>query len=183
MSMTVAVLSGSLRQESFNTKLAKAFIAAAPEGVTATLVDIHDLPMLNEDLEADLPAPVVALQEAVRQADAVLLVTPEYNRSFSAAIKNALDWGSRPDGVNVWDGKPVGLAGCTPYNLGAFGAQTQLRQVLMYLNMHPLQQPEFYMEHAADKFDAAGTLTDQKTKSKIAEFWEAFVPFAGKFVQ
>ncbi len=173
--MNVAVISGSLRAESFNTKLARAFVAAAPEGVKAELIDIHNLPMLNEDLETNLPEPVVQLQQTIKAVDGVILVTPEYNRSFSAAIKNALDWGSRPDGVNVWEGKPVAFAGATPYNLGTFGAQNQLRQVAMYLDMQPLQQPEFYLERAAGKFDEQGKLTDQKTRDKIAELWTAFV--------
>jgi chromate reductase len=174
MNRKVAVISGSLRRESFNTKLAKAFIAAAPASLEAQLVDISALPLQNEDLEQNLPEAVRTFQNAIRAVDAVLLLTPEHNRSFSAAIKNALDWGSRPHGVNLWDGKLAGVAGCTPYNLGTFGAQQHLRQVLMYLNMQPLQQPEFYLEHAAEKFDANGRLTDTKTQQKIAEFWQAF---------
>lgn len=173
--MKVALISGSLRTDSFNTKLAKAFAVAAPDDVDAQLVDIHDLPMLNEDLEANLPDAVSRLHAAIKAVDGVTLVTPEYNRSFSAAIKNALDWGSRPDGVNIWEGKPVAFAGATPYNLGTFGAQNQLRQVAMYLDMQPLQQPEFYLEHAASKFDGQGSLIDQKTHDKIVELWAAFV--------
>jgi chromate reductase len=130
--------------------------------------------MLNEDLETQLPESVTRFQMATKAADGVILVTPEYNRSFSAAIKNALDWGSRPDGVNVWEGKPVAFAGATLYNLGTFGAQNQLRQVAMYLNMQPLQQPEFYLEHAADKFDEHDQLTNTKTQEKVIELWNAF---------
>jgi len=174
MNRKIAVISGSLRKESFNTKLAKAFIASAPENFETHLIDISALPMQNEDLEQNLPETVKAFQAAIKDANAVLLVTPEHNRSYSVAIKNALDWGSRPEGTNVWAGRPVGIAGCTPYNLGTFGAQQHLRQVVMYLDMQPLQQPEFYMEQAAGKFDDAGVLTDAKTQQKIAEFWQAF---------
>jgi len=181
--MKVAVISGSLRKESFNTKLAKAFIANAPTDVEAIFVPIDALPLFNQDLEQELPAAVTALHETVTGVDAVLLVTPEHNRSYSAAIKNALDWGSRPEGTNVWDGKAVAVAGCTPYTLGAFGAQTQLRQVFMYLNMQPVQQPEFYLDHAADRFDANGALTDEKTKQKITEVWTALVVLAQKLTR
>lgn len=178
--MKIIVLSGSLRKESFNTKLAHAFIAAAPQDVEATFLDISQLPLFNQDLEADLPAAVTALHNTVTAADGVLLVTPEHNRSFSAAIKNALDWGSRPQGTNVWDGKAAAVAGCTPYSLGTFGAQHHLRQVLVFLNMQPVQQPEFYLDHVADKFDASGALTDQTTQQKIAELWTALVQLATK---
>lgn len=170
----VIVLSGSLRQDSYTTKLAHAFIKAAPPGMNGELVDISQLPLINEDLEADLPEPVRELREQVRQADAVLLVTPEYNRSYTPAMKNALDWASRPSGQNCWDGKPAAIAGCTPFSLGAFGAQHHLRQVLTYLNMPTMQQPEFYLQHVADKMDGQGTITDQSTQEHIEKFWNAF---------
>jgi chromate reductase len=180
MSITIAAFSGSLRKESYNTKLVKAFIKLAPDEVEVRITDIGNLPLINQDLETSLPQPVRDLQGIIERADAILLATPEYNRSFSPVLKNALDWGSRPEGQNKWNGKPVAVIGCTPYLLGAFGAQNHLRQVLMYLNMHPLQQPEFYLGQAGDKFNAEGELTDETTRKKITELWTAFVAWIGK---
>ncbi len=180
MTLSIAAFSGSLRNESYNTKLAKAFQKLAPQDVSVSLVDIGGLPLMNEDLEKNLPKPVRDLHAAIEKADAILLVTPEYNRSYSPAIKNALDWGSRPAGQNKWNGKPVAVAGCTPYALGAFGAQNHLRQVLTYLNMPTLQQPEFYLAEAGKKFDAQGELTDADTRKRVQEFWGAFVKWIGK---
>ena len=174
-SINVIVLSGSLRKASYTTKLARAFIKAAPDGVNAELVDISQLPLINEDLEADLPESVRMLRDQVRRADAVLLATPEYNRSYTPVLKNALDWASRPSGQNCWDGKPAAIVGCSPYTLGAFGAVQHLRQVLMYLNMPTMQQPEFYLQLVADKMNDQGEITDQSTREHIEKFWAAFV--------
>jgi chromate reductase len=180
MSILVSAFSGSLRIESYTTKLVRAFQQLAPAGVTVNIVDIGQLPLINEDLEKNIPQPVTNLHSSIERADAVLLATPEYNRSYSPVLKNALDWGSRPEGKNKWDKKPVAVVGCTPYALGAFGAQNHLRQVLTYLNMYPLQQPEFYLGKVAEKFNAAGELIDQPTHKKIAELWDAFVPWINK---
>lgn len=178
--MKVIALSGSLRKESYTTKLLRAFQKYAPESVTVEIFDISTLPFINEDLEENLPASVQDLHRAIKQADAALFATPEYNRSYSPVLKNAIDWGSRPDGQNAWDGMPAGVVGSTIYNLGTFGAQQHLRQVLMYVNMPVLQQPEFYLEKAGQKFDDAGELTDEHTHEKIVEFWGAFVQWIHK---
>jgi len=180
MNISVAIFSGSLRKESYTTKLAKAFQALVPEGVTTQLVDISQLPFLNQDLEADLPQTVKDLHATIHAADAIILATPEYNRSYSAVLKNALDWGSRPAGQNAWNAKPVGVVGCTPYKLGAFGAQYHLRQVLTYLNMYTLQQPEFFLGGAAEKFDEQGLLTDAETREHIEKFWTALLNWTAK---
>lgn len=173
--MKFIILSGSLRKESFTTKLAKAFIDRVPTDHEAHIVDISELPLINEDLEANLPQSVSDLHVAIKQADGVIFATPEYNRSYSPVLKNAIDWGSRPDGESAWEGMPAGVVGCTLYNLGAFGAQQHLRQVLMYLDMPTLQQPEFYLERAAERFDSEGNLTDAHTIEKIEQFWTTFV--------
>jgi len=178
--MKFIILSGSLRKESFTTKLAKAFAARIPAGHEAIVLDISQLPMINEDLEADLPQSVKDLHATIKAADGVIFATPEYNRSYSPVIKNAIDWGSRPDGENAWEGMPAGVVGCTMYNLGAFGAQQHLRQVLMYLDMPTLQQPEFYLERSAERFDENGALTDQHTGEKIDQFWESFIIWTQK---
>jgi chromate reductase, NAD(P)H dehydrogenase (quinone) len=180
MTITVAAFSGSLRKESYNTKLVKAFQQLAPAEVTVRIVDIGGLPLLNEDLEADLPPSVKDLHASIDDAQAVLLATPEYNRSYSPVLKNALDWGSRPAGKNRWDGKPAAVVGCSPYALGAFGAQHHLRQVLVYLNMPAVQQPEFYLANAADKFDKQGKLADEDTRKRIQALWTTFVQWIKK---
>jgi len=180
MGITVAAFSGSLRKDSFTTKLVKAFQQLAPQGVTVKIIDISQLPLINPDMEGTLPQSVKDLHESIAQADAILLATPEYNRSYSPVLKNALDWGSRPEGQNKWKGKPVALIGSTPYMLGAFGAVNHLRQVVMYLDMPVLQQPEFYLGKAGDKFNDKDDLTDEETRKLIVTLWSAFVEWIEK---
>ena len=119
MSITVAAFSGSLRKESYTTKLVKAFQQLAPKDIVFNIVDISQLPFINEDLEDKLPQSVTELHKSIQKSDAILLATPEYNRSYSPVLKNALDWGSRPQGKNSWAKKPVAVIGGTPYALGA----------------------------------------------------------------
>jgi len=152
----------------------------APKGINVKIIDISNLPLINQDLEENLPQTVKSLQSSIEQADAILLATPEYNRSYSPVIKNALDWGSRPEGQNKWKGKPVAVVGSSPYNLGAFGAINHLRQVLMYLDMPVLQQPEFYLAKAADKFNDDGVLTDEETRKLINAMWIVFIEWINK---
>jgi chromate reductase len=128
-----------------------------------------------------LPKTVRELHNSIEKADAILLATPEYNRSYSLVLKNALDWGSRPEVKNKWKGKPTSVIGCTPYLLGAFGAQNHLRQVMMYLDMYALQQPEFYLGTAEEKFDDKGELTDDETRKRIITHWSAFEQWINKF--
>jgi chromate reductase len=180
MTISVAAFSGSLRAQSYNTKLVRAFQKLAPGDVKVEIIDIGHLPLFNEDLENPLPQTVRSLHASIDGADAVLLATPEYNRSYSPVLKNALDWGSRPQGQNKWAHKPVAVVGCTPYSLGAFGAQNHLRQVLMYLDMSPLQQPEFYLANAGEKFDAQGDLSDEDTKRRIHELWAALIKWTNR---
>jgi chromate reductase len=180
MTISIAAFSGSLRAESYNTKLVRAFQRLASGDVTVEIIDIGGLPLFNEDLEESLPESVRKLHTAIDGANAILLATPEYNRSYSPVLKNALDWGSRPEGQNKWAHKPVAVIGCTPYALGAFGAQNHLRQVLMYLDMYPLQQPEFYLAQAGEKFNAQGDLVDGDTSRRIQELWTAFIEWTQK---
>jgi chromate reductase len=171
----IAAFSGSLRKGSYTTSLVRAFQELAPDYITLNLIDISGLPFINQDLESDLPNAVKELHKTIADADAILLATPEYNRSYSPVLKNALDWDSRPEGQNKWAKKPTAVIGCTPYLLGAFGAQNHLRQVMMYLDMRVLQQPEFYLGKAAEKFNEQGELTDKETMDIIAKFWTAFI--------
>jgi len=173
--ITIAAFSGSLRKDSYTTRLVKAFQQSAPENVVVNIIDISALPLFNQDLEDNLPEAVKALHLSVKNADGIILATPEYNRSYSPVLKNALDWGSRPQGNNSWDKKPAVILGCSPYSLGGFGAVHHLRQVLVYLNMQPVQQPEFYLSGAAEKLGANGDIKDEQTKQLVTKLWDQFI--------
>jgi chromate reductase len=170
----VAVLVGSLRKESYNLKLAKAMQKVAPQNLKLEIVEIRDLPLYNQDLDESPPAPWAAFRERLRPADAVLFVTPEYNRSVPGVLKNAIDIGSRPYGKSVFEKKPAAVASLTGGALGAFGANNHLRQMLVFLDMPPLQQPEIYLGGAAKMFDAEGTFVQDSTKELIVKFLTAF---------
>ncbi len=170
----VAVLVGSLRRESFSLKLAKALQRIAPPPLQLEIVEIRDLPLYNDDLEANVPAAWTTYRDRLRPADAVLFVTPEYNRSVPGALKNAIDVGSRPSGKSVFDGKPAAIASLSPGTLGAFGANHHLRQSLVFLNMPALQQPEIYIGGAKELFDADGNITKDSTRDLLLKFLTAF---------
>lgn len=178
MGKVILAFSGSLRKESFSTKLVNAFGEQAPSDVDFRIADISNLPIYNQDDELPEPDFLLELKAQVKPAHGVLFVTPEYNRSIPPVLKNALDWGSRPHvapGTGLWAGKTAAIAGISPYSLGAVNAVFHLRQVLTFLNMPTMQQPEFYLTFAADKFDSQGRLTDQTTIDHIDRFWAAFV--------
>jgi chromate reductase len=175
MTINIAAFCGSIRKESFTAKVLHAFENLAPGNVKFTLIDISELPFINEDLETQLPRSVINLYDHIENADAIVLASPEYNRSYSPILKNALDWGARPEGKNKWAKKPTAILGCSPYSLGAFGAVNHLRQVAMYLDMYVLQQPEFYLSKAAERFNQDGQLIDEDTRQIITNFWTAFV--------
>ena len=172
----VAVLVGSLRKESFSRKTARALIARAPASLKLDIVEIGDLPHYNEDLEnaTPKPAPWVAFRDKVRPMDAVLWVTPEYNRSVPGLLKNAIDVGSRPYGHSVWSGKPTGVVSVSPGPLSAFGANHHLRQSFVFLDMPAMQQPEAYIGNAASLFDADGQVVDDPRRQLLDKFINAF---------
>ncbi|OYW44321.1 NADPH-dependent FMN reductase, partial [Candidatus Saccharibacteria bacterium 32-45-3] len=140
----IAVIVGSLQTNSVNKALARNLEKLAPEGTEFDYLDISKFPLFNQDLESDFPAVVREQKEKLEGADGVLFVTPEYNRSFSGVIKNAIDWMSRPWGSNSFDGKPAGSVGATISPLGTGPAQAALRQVAVYLGMKVMGQPELY---------------------------------------
>ena len=144
----VAVVVGSLRKDSVSRKLAKAFAAVTP-GLKFNIVEIGDLPLFDQDLEPTPPAPWVSFREEIAAADAVLFVTPEYNRSVPGALKNAIDVGSRPYGQSVWNGKPGAVISLSPGAIGGFGAHHHLRQSLVFLNV-PLLSQERSEEHTSE---------------------------------
>ena len=180
MARDIVVLVGSLRQGSFNRKMAVAMRALAGEALGLETVEIGDLPLYNEDLEANVPPAWARFRERVGKADGVLFVTPEYNRSVPGVLKNAVDVGSRPYGKSVFSRKPAGIVSVTPGALGAFGANHHLRQSLVFLDMPTLQQPEAYISNAAKLFDEAGTLTSEDTRTFLRKFLDAFATWIDK---
>jgi chromate reductase, NAD(P)H dehydrogenase (quinone) len=178
----VAVLVGSLRKESFTRKTVKALTKVAPASLTIEIVEIGDLPLYNEDLEASPPPAWVEFRKQVKAADAVLFATPEYNRSVPGVMKNAVDVGSRPYGSSVFDGKPAAVISVSPGAIGGFGANHHLRQSLVFLNMPVLQQPEAYVGGAAKLFDGDGELTDASVKEFLQKFINAFADWVDRHV-
>jgi chromate reductase len=170
----VAVLVGSLRKDSLNRKVALALAAMAPAGLELELVEIGQLPLYDQDLDGQPPAPWVAFRERIRRADAVLFVTPEYNRSVPGALKNAIDVGSRPYGKSAWDGKPGAVVSASPGAIGGFGANHHLRQSLVFLNVPVLQQPEAYLGGVDKLFDERGGLANESTRGFLLKFLTAF---------
>lgn len=158
----IAVIVGSLRKESFNRKLADALAERAPETLSLHSVEIGDLPLYNQDDDASPHPNVVRFKREIEQADGVLFTTPEYNRSISGVLKNALDHASRPYGESVWAGKPAGVAGVSVGAIGTAAAQQHLRTILAYLDMPTLGQPEMFLKADA-VFDDAGALREDST--------------------
>lgn len=155
---TIALVIGSLRKESFNRKLAEAMIRLAPEGWSFDEARIGDLPLYDQDDDGNEPEPVRRLKQQVRDSDGVLFFTPEYNRSIPGVLKNALDCGSRPYGESAWQGKPAGIVSVSIGAPGGAMAQQHLRNVLAYLDMPTLNQPEAYIQHKDGLYDADGNI-------------------------
>jgi chromate reductase, NAD(P)H dehydrogenase (quinone) len=170
----VAVLVGSLRKESFNRKMARTLAELAPSELKLDIVEIRQLPLYNQDDEPSPPAEWVKFRQRIRGADAVLFVTPEYNRSVPGALKNAIDVGSRPYGQNAFDKKPGAVISVSPGAIGGFGANHHLRQSLVFLNVPAMQQPEAYIGGADKLFDAAGKLTNAATREFLEKYIRAF---------
>jgi chromate reductase len=170
----VAVLVGSLRKASLNRKMAKVLIAMAPRPLELAIVEIGALPLYSEEWEADAPSAVREFRQQVGAAEAVLFVTPEYNRSVPGVLKNAIDIGSRPYGKSVWSGKPGAVVSVSPGGLGAFGANHHLRQSMVFLDVPMLQQPEMYIGHAAALFDDGDALINDATRTHLEKFLQAF---------
>lgn len=168
----IAVLVGSLSENSVNKKLAKGVESLLPEGVEFAYADLN-LPLFNYDLESDIPKEPRALKELIESADGVLFVTPEYNRSFSGVLKNAIDWASRPYGTNSFDGKPAAIIGASMAPHGATQAQGSLRNTALYLNTKLLGQPEVYFDSSRG-LNEDGTLTDGAA-GVLQPFVDAFV--------
>ena len=173
--MLILGIAGSLREGSYNRAALRAAQTLAPEGVTIEAFDIKGLPGFSQDDETNPPAQVVELKQRIRDADAILLVTPEYNYSVPGVLKNAIDWASRPYGDSAWTRKPVAIMGASVGTQGTSRAQYHLRQIFVFLNMYAVNQPEVMISQAHKHFDAEGNLTDDTAKKLIRQLLEELV--------
>src|SRR5690348_6527519 len=170
----IAVLVGSLRKDSINRKVANALVELAPDTLKLSIIEIGRLPIYNQDGDKNPPAAWTQFRERIRGADGVLFVTPEHNRSVPAALKNAIDVGSRPYGKSAWSGKPGAVVSASPGSIGGFGANHHLRQSLVFLNIPAMAQPEAYLGGADKLFDAHGKLANEGTRKFLRDFLQAF---------
>src|SRR5207344_384249 len=183
MSIKVIGIPGSPREGSFNRGLLRAAIELAPAGMEIQMFTrLGDIPPYNADVDdKGNPEPVQALKTAIREADAMLIATPEYNYGVPGVLKNAIDWASRPSGKSVLNRKPAALMGCSPGLGGTIRAQHALRQSFVFTDTHVMSQPEIKIPSAAPLFDANGKLTDEKTREYVGKFLEAFAVWIGHF--
>ncbi len=180
--LNVGVLVGSLRKESFNLKTAKALIENAPDHLSFEFLEIGNLPFYSEDTELDAPQVWKDYRQKIKSLDAFLLLTPEYNRSVPAVLKNALDVASRPWGENLWSGKPAGVVSVSIGAIGGFGANHHLRQSLVFLNVPTMAQPEAYIGEAMNLYDESGKLTSEETRQYFKHFMKELAAWYEKHV-
>lgn len=172
--LKIGVIVGSLRKDSINLKFAKALAGISKDKFEFNIINLHDVPMYNEDLWENPPAAVLQMKKDIEASDAILFATPEYNRSFSPIVKNAIDWGTRPWGQNSWNHKPAAIIGATPGAIGTAAAQTQLRSIIPVLGMPLMSQPEVYLHYKEEDFDAEHNVINPKTKEFFAKFLVSF---------
>ena len=184
MTKKIGFFVGSLRKDSYNRKVAEAFANLLPEGYEGVFVKIDDLPFYNEDLETpeNAPAEWSRFRDEVKELAGVVFVSPEYNRSVPAVLKNALDVGSRPYGQSAWDGKPGLVVTASPGGIGGFGANHHLRQSLVFLNVPTLQQPEAYIGNIANLVDEEGHIV-KGTLSFFQTILDAYLDFLNKLTK
>src|SRR3954452_105587 len=182
--MNILAIPGSLRDNSYNRLLIDAAEELAPDGVDVTTFSIGDIPLYDQDLDRQPePEPVARFRQAIRDADALLLATPEYNYSVPGVLKNAIDWASRPYGNNPFNEKPVAIMSASIGMLGGARAQYHLRQMFVFLNMYPINGPEVMVPFAQDKFDSQGKLIDENTKKFLSTLLENLVNWTRKLVK
>ena len=179
----IAVIVGSLRKESFSRKMANTLIETAPGNLKMEIVEIGALQMYNEDLDLNPPAEYTEFRNKIKRYDGLLFITPEYNRSVPAVLKNALDVGSRPYGQNVWNGKPGAVMSVSIGGIGGFGANHHLRQTLVVLNIPTMPQPEAYIGNIAELFDDKGRLISESVRGYISKFMKAYEVWIGTNVK
>ena len=171
---------GSLRKGSYNRALLRVAADVVPKDAKLEIFDLEGIPPFNQDLEQAVPDKVKEFKAKIKAADAILIVTPEHNYSVPGVLKNAIDWASRPYGDNSFGGKPAAIMSASTGMLGGARAQYHLRQVLVFLDMHPLNKPEVFVTFANQKFDAQGNLTDEKTKEFIKGLLDALIAWTKK---
>ncbi len=174
---------GSLRHGSYNRALLRVAAELVPKEAKLEIFDLEGIPLFNQDLEKSVPEKVKEFKARIKSADAILVVTPEHNYSIPGVLKNAVDWASRPYGDNSFEGKPVAVMSASTGMLGGSRAQYHLRQVFVFLNMHPINKPEVMVTFANQKFDEKGRLTDEKAKELIKQLLEALVAWTKKLGQ
>ena len=175
----IAVIVGSNRRESINAKLAHALASLGADRADFEFIAIGDLPLYNQDLEAELPQSVVRFKSQIAAADGLLFVTPEHNRSIPALLKNAIDWGARPYGQNSWSGKPAAITGTSPGAIGTALAQVHLRQILGILGVL-VMGGEAYISFKPGALDSNGNITDESTRGFLKAFVDQLATFAGR---
>ncbi len=171
---------GSLRKGSYNRGALRAAVELAPERAQIEIFDLDGIPGFNQDDEQNPPERVAEFKQKIRDADAILFVTPEYNYSVPGVLKNAIDWASRPYGQSAWEGKPAAIMGASVGAIATARAQYDLRKTMVFLNMFPINRPEVMIGNAADKFDADGNLTDDATREHIRKQLESLIDWTRK---
>jgi chromate reductase, NAD(P)H dehydrogenase (quinone) len=175
MPYKIAIIVGSLREGSINRKVARSICALRDDNLDCSMIEIGDLPLYNQDLDSNPPQQWLRFRQQVAEADGVLFCSPEYNRGIPGVLKNAIDVGSRPYGQSVFDKKPAAIVTASPGSIGGFGANHQIRQAGVFLNMPMMQQPEAYLGHVSDEsFDENGKLKEGPLKELIAVLAHAF---------
>lgn len=180
---TILGFAGSLRKNSFNKALLRNAVELAPEGVKVEVFDLDGIPPFNQDFEKQPPDKVKEFKVKIRAANAILIVTPEYNYSIPGVLKNAIDWASRPYGDNAFDGKPVAIMGASIGMVGTARAQYHLRQCFVFLDMYPLNKPEVMVTFAPHKFDENGRLMDEDTRKQVAAQLESLVDWSKRLAK
>jgi chromate reductase len=177
MSKPVRILgiAGSLRRDSYNRAALRAATELVPEGASIDIFELDGIPGFNQDEEQNPPAKVVELKRRIREVDAILFVTPEYNYSVPGVLKNAIDWASRPYGDSAWNGKPAAIMGASVGAIATARAQYHLRQMMVFLNMFPVNQPEVMIGNASERFDASGNLIDDASKDFIRQLLQSLM--------
>ena len=178
--LTILGFAGSLRKGSYNKALLRAAKDQLPPGARLEIFDLEGIPAFNQDLEGDPPEKVKEFKTKIRAADALLVATPEYNYSIPGVLKNAIDWASRPYGDNAFEGKSVAIMSASIGMLGGARAQYHLRQVFVFLNMHPINRPEVMMPMAGDKVNSSGVVTDEVTKGLLRDLLKNLVAWTTK---
>ena len=178
--LAILGISGSGRKRSFNTPLLEAAKQVLPQNATLEIVDVSRLPLYNQDLEREMPEEVKELKKKIRGADAILFATPEHNYSITAVLKNAIEWGNRPPRDASWSGKPAAIISASTSLRGGARAQLHLRQIMIDLNMYPINRPLLLVANAKDKFDESLKLTDEETRQTLREVLSSLVEWTRK---